>query len=79
MRERSFRILRNRFKNKAYLTRKYRQLLDTSQELSSFYDFECSEFFRGSQLAAYNTELYYQRSSQNNARLKYIKQHLDSL
>jgi hypothetical protein len=79
MRRRSFKLLRNRMTNKKWLERKYRQLLDVSHELNSFYDFECSPFFRGSQLAAYNTEVYYQRKAQNDARLKYIKQHLNSL
>jgi hypothetical protein len=79
MRKRSFRLLRKRFTNKLWLTQKYRQLLDVSHELNSFYDFECSEFFRGHALAAYNYEIYLQNSSRNDARLKYIKQHLDSL
>lgn len=76
MKARHFRRLRKKFQNSDWVAGKYRQQLERSRELNSFEMFECSDFFRGYDLAEYNREIHRKAVKRNQAKLRYLNNYL---
>jgi len=65
--------LRKKLKDKAWVTRELNLKLHHSKELRTFYQFECSSFFRGRTVAERNTIYYYKREAQLNRQIKFLE------
>jgi hypothetical protein len=65
--------LRRKLKDRKWLNRKYLELLDESERLNRFFDFECSSFFKGDKKAEYNRQIYYKKHRQNDRQIEFIE------
>ena len=73
MKAKHFKKMRANLYNLKWLKRKLREIAKEEQENEHFYNFECSEFFRGEKLAELNKEIYYRRKHNINRRYRFIE------
>lgn len=66
-------ILRKKLKNKKWVQNKINTLLEATNGLQTFYQFECSEFFRGAMLAQRNLTWYYKRERKLRRQILFLE------
>lgn len=66
-------ILRNKLKNKNWVKNRITLLLEKTNKLQTFYQFECSSFFRGEMLAERNLILYYKRKIKLRRQILFLE------
>lgn len=66
--------MRSNLSNPKWLVTKYEYLLTIEKELRHFETFECSSFFRGSNLASHNRKVLDIRQKKYYKQLEFIKQ-----
>lgn len=76
MKARQFRKLRKKIAKKGYYQKRYEALLKRIKRWEDFYKFECSDFFRGSDLADYNNDIYEANAPRLKQKADWYKQRL---
>lgn len=66
-------ILRKKLKDKKWVNNKINILLEATNRLQTFYQFECSEFFRGDMLAQRNLVWYYKRKRKLRKQILFLE------
>lgn len=59
-------LIRKKLKDKKWVLRRYAQVLQETNRMNTFKQFDCDPFFRGSELASVNLKVY----EKNMFRLK---------
>ena len=51
-------IIRRKLKDKKWIMKRYGQVLQATNKMNTFKQFECDPFFRGTELASVNLKVY---------------------
>ena len=65
---------RKNLRNKDWVIEEYKRLLNESKSIENFETFECSDFFRGKELADHNRKRLVKKRAKNKRKIKFIKE-----
>lgn len=65
---------RKNLRNKDWVIEEYKRLLDKSKNIENFERFECSDFFKGKELAEHNRKRLVKKRSKNKRKIRFIKE-----
>ena len=65
---------RKNLRNPDWVIEEYKRLLNKSKSIENFETFECSDFFRGKELAEHNRKILVKKRSKNKRKLRFIKE-----
>lgn len=65
---------RKNLRNKDWVIEEYKRLLNESKSIENFKTFECSDFFRGKELADHNRKRLVKKRAKNKRKIKFIKE-----
>ena len=66
------RKIRRRIKDKKWLDRKLNSLMNEMSEWNTFYQFECSSFFRGRVVADYNIKKWEKGAAKTERQILFV-------
>lgn len=72
-----YRRLKNKLESRDYIKQQLRYWAEKEKSNSTFYSFECSEFFKGKTLAELNKEIYYEKARKIRHKIKQYKELLE--
>lgn len=65
---------RKNLRNTDWVIQEYKRLLNESKSIENFETFECSDFFRGKELADHNRKRLVKKRAKNKRKIKFIKE-----
>lgn len=65
---------RKNLRNPDWVIEEYKRLLNKSKSIENFETFECSDFFKGKELADHNRKRLVKKRAKNKRKLNFIKE-----
>ena len=69
-------LIRKKLKDKKWVLRRYAQVLQETNRMNTFKQFDCDPFFRGDQMAAHNIETYEKAMFRLKRKIDFLKKYL---
>jgi hypothetical protein len=65
---------RKNLRNPDWVIEEYKRLLNKSKSIENFETFECSDFFKGKELADHNRKRLVKKRAKNKRKIRFIKE-----
>jgi hypothetical protein len=69
-------VIRKKLKNKKWVLKRYSQVLQETNKMNTFKQFDCDPFFRGSELASSNMKVYEKEMFKLRRKIKFLEKFL---
>ena len=69
-------IIRRKLKDKNWVLRRYAQVLQETNKMNTFKQFDCDTFFRGPELASVNLKVYEKKMFRLKRKITFLQNYL---
>jgi uncharacterized Fe-S cluster-containing MiaB family protein len=69
-------LIRKKLKDKNWVLRRYSQVLQETNKMNTFKQFDCDPFFRGEELASSNLKLYDKKMFKLTRKINFLQKFL---
>ena len=69
-------LIRKKLKDKSWVLRRYSQVLQETNKMNTFKQFDCDPFFRGPELASVNLKVYEKTMFRLKRKITFLQNYL---